>query len=251
MSIRKRPRVASRRDVRRPAPQRRQRRLAQDHQPGTVSSKLRRQMGDAIADLFDEVGRDFYADALMNVKDVLSSIFEEKLGALSGTVKEELGRRGLEESARHFHGFMNELVSDLVQYGLEDISASVEDIASTMAAQYGSDDEFGAEGDDILEVSPDEVEEVEEVSEEEVEPVEEDLGDEDLGEEAEPAAEGEEDLEDLFGTDEEAAAHAVDARRPKRRRPRPSRRQVHAEEAFEDRKRRAKELVRRLRRPGR
>jgi len=225
------------------------RRVAQDHQPGTVSSKLRRQMGDAIADLFDDVGQDFFSDAVLSVKDVLSNLFEEKLGKLSTTVKEELGRRGLEESARHFHGFMNELTSDLVQYGMEDITNAVESIASTMAAQYGASDEFSEEpGGDLFEVSPDEVEEVEEVPEEEVEPVEEEEQPEEEpapaeGEEGGAAPAGGESLEDLFG----GAAYSPDARRPRARRPRPQRRQVAAQgRVDQERRSRSERLLRRL-----
>ena len=242
MSNRRKPRLAGKR--RRPM-----RRIAQDHQPGTVSAKLRRQMGDAIADLFDDVGQDFYTDSVLGVKDTLKTLFEDKLGTLSSTVKEELGRRGLEESARHFQGFMNELVSDVIQYGMEDINATVEDLASTMAAQYGAEDEFAEEaGGELFEVEPGDVEEIEEVFEEDVEPVEEDEEDEEEGEEeAEGGEEGEEvtdeELDDLFG---EGSARP-DARRPRTRRPRSRRRQVEArEKGHPARRGRAQRLLRRL-----
>ena len=194
--------------------------IAQDRQPGTVSAKLRRQMGDAIADLFDGIGEKFYADAVLQVKQVLGDLFESSIGGLSTTVKEELGRRGLEESARHFHPFMGELVSDLVQYGMEDITAAVEDIASSMAAEYISEDPE----EEAFEVGPEEVEVVEEVTEEEVEPAE-----EGAEEGAEEVAPGEvEELEELFGGEEEAEAEASNGDHRRRFRKRPSRRRVDA-----------------------
>lgn len=195
-------------------------RYAQERTPGTMSAKLERRMGDR-AELFNDIGQKFYSTAVLSLKDTLTSLFEQQLNQLSDQVREEFGRRGLEESAPHFNAWMNELVGDLVQFGMEDVSGAVEDLANSIAAEYVQESEqtdVGEAEEELFEVSPDEVEEVEEVPEEEVEPAEE-------GEEAAPA-EGEGDegtLEDLF-----AEGARPDARRPRRKARRPSRRQVSA-----------------------
>lgn len=224
-------------------------RIAQERAPGTMSAKLGRRMGDR-AELFDEIGQQFYADAVLAMKDTLTGLFQEQMGTLSDKVKEEFGRRGLEESAPNFSAWMNELVGDLVQFGMEDVSGAVEDLANSIASEYIQDGEEASEGDEegeeLFEVEP---EEIEEVTEEEVEPSEEEPAE---GEEEE-GAEGEEALEDLFaeeGEEGEAAARP-NAKRPRKRRSRPARQRRTARprrKAKSDRlRRKAREIILQLR----
>lgn len=185
--------------------------------PGTVGDVLRRKMPDHLADLLDEYGQSLYAESVLSIKDDLKRIFEETMTNLTSSVQDELGRRGVEESGPHFKPWMNELVEDLINYGMQEVSGTLEDLASSYSAEYIQDE--SEEGADLFAVEDEEYEEMEEVGEEEVdEPMEEE---EPTEEEAAPEGET---LEELFG-EEEAAADTI---KPRTRRRKPRRREVRA-----------------------
>jgi hypothetical protein len=174
-------------------------------------------MGDALADIFDDFGPDIYAETVTGIKEAILDSFKTGFEELDQQVKEELGRRGVEESREHVRSWANELVEDINHLGLDEAAAALEDFVGTLTAEYVSEGEEGDE--DLLEVTEDDLEEPEVVEEEEIEPVEEaeeeevvDLGD--LGLEA---------VEEGGEQDEEEAAGSFGPTGGRRRRPRPRR----------------------------
>jgi len=170
------------------------RRLAakEQRQPGQISSTLRRRMGDALADLFDEFGPDIYAEAILQLKDVILESFQSGFEQLDSTIKDELGKRGVEEARQHIRQWASEIVEDVNHHGLDEVAGALEDYVGSLTAEFQQAEE--EEGGDLMGIEPD----VEEVSEEEIEEVP-----------AEDAAEDEElNLEDLGLElpEEEAAA---------------------------------------------
>jgi len=141
-------------------------------QPGQVSATLRRRMGDALADIFDDYGPEVYSETVLALKDVILERFKEGFEALDGTVKDELGRRGIEESRQHIRAWSNEIVEDVNHMGLDEVAGALEDYVGTLTAEYQQPE--GEEGDELLEVADEDLEEVdvEEVAEEDVEPEE-------------------------------------------------------------------------------
>lgn len=188
------------------------RKTAQERQPGEVSSTLRRRMGDALAEMFDEFGPEIYSETTLALKDVILEKFREGFEALDQTIKEELGRRGLEESRQHIRGWANEIVEDVNHFGLDEVAGALEDYVSTLTAEFQQEEP--GEGDELLEVDEGDLDEVEEVSEEEVEPVEEEATEE--APEEEPL-----DLGDLGMEPEEEAAASYGPTGGRRRRSRP------------------------------
>jgi hypothetical protein len=203
------------------------RKAKNERTPGTVGDVLRRKMPDHLADLLDEYGQSLYAASVLAIKEELKRIFEETMTDLTGAVGDELGRRGVEESGPHFKPWMNEMVEDLINVGMQEVAGTLEDLASSYSAEYLQEEEEGA---DLFAVEDEDLEEVEEVPEAEVE--------EPMEEEAAPEGET---LEELFGEEEEAAADTIKPRRPRRR---PTRREVTAM------RRRAAELLSGLRHHG-
>jgi hypothetical protein len=202
------------------------RKAQKERTPGTVGDVLRRKMPDHLADLLDEYGQSLYAESVLAIKDELKRIFEATMTDLTEAVQGELGRRGVDESGPHFKPWMNELVEDINNFGMQEVSGTLEDLASSYSAEYIQDE--SEEGAELFAVEDEDLEELEEVSEEEIaEPAE---------EEEEAAAPEGETLEELFG-EEEAAA---DTLKPRTKRPRPTRREVTAM------RRRAMELLRGL-----
>ena len=194
----------------------RTRRTAQGQQPGTVDNQLRRRMGDALADLFDEFGPEIYSDIVLGLKEQILARFQSGFEEVEQTIKDELGRRGVEESRQHIRGWANKIVEDVNHYGLDEVATALEDYVSSVSAAYISDD--SGEGDELLEIEDDEMEDVEDVLEEDVEDVlEEDV--EDVLEEDVEETEQPEEMED-FGLDlEEGAEAGLGGRFRRRRRP--------------------------------
>jgi hypothetical protein len=168
------------------------RRAQEERQPGQTSQTLRRRMGDALADLFDEFGPDIYSATTLALKDVILQRFQQGFEQLDSTIKEELGQRGVEESRQHIRGWTNEIVEDVNHFGLDEVAAALEDYVGTLAAEFQQPE--ADEGDELLEVDDDEP--VEEVDEQDVEEVEPEAPAEEPAAEA-PAGEGELNLEDL------------------------------------------------------
>lgn len=179
----------------------RKKKAQEQRSPGTVSGQLRRRMGDALADIFDDFGPDIYAETVTGIKEAILDSFKTGFEELDQQVKEELGRRGVEESREHVRGWANELVEDINHLGLDEAAAALEDFVGTLTAEYVSNEDD--DSDDLLEVPEDDLQEPEVVEEEEIEPVEEaeeeevmDLGDlgleavEDEGEQTEEEAAG-------------------------------------------------------------
>jgi len=135
-------------------------------QPGQLSAKLRRRMGDALADIFDEFGPDIVANSILALKDAILEKFKEGFETLDQTVKDELGRRGAEESRQHIDSWADEIVKHINDDGLSEVAVAIEDFVGTLTSEYVQEDE----GDELLEVEDFDVEPVEEVSEEEVAP---------------------------------------------------------------------------------
>lgn len=153
------------------------RRQAQESKsPGQVGDKLRRKMGDALADIFSTAGVKLYSDIVLELKNGLETLLKEGIGGLEQTIKEELGNRGLGHAADLFKPWISELIQEIITFGLEEISGGLEDIASDAAAEFSVKPEDEDEAEEALLGTEEEPEEVESVEEEPV---------------AEPAAEGE------------------------------------------------------------
>jgi len=192
----------------------RKKKAQEDRQPGQTSQTLRRRMGDALADIFDEFGPDIYAETTLALKEVILETFEQGFSALDQTVKEELGKRGVEESRQHIRAWANEIVEDVNHFGLDEVAGSLEDFVGTLAAEFQQPE--AGEGDDLLEVDEGEIEEVQEEEVEEVAPVAEEPAEEVEGEEL--------DLEDLgLELPEQEAAARFGPLGGRRQRPAPRR----------------------------
>jgi hypothetical protein len=164
----------------------RKRRLAQEAKsPGQVGDKLRRKMGDALADIFSEAGVKLYADSVIKMKDGLEGILTEGISGLEGTIKEELGKRGLSHASGLFKPWISELVEEIIHFGLEEISGGLEDLADTAAAEFSKKPEDEEEGDEEL-LGLGEEEPAEEVETTEEEPVAEPPAEEGMGMEPAP-----------------------------------------------------------------
>lgn len=159
---------------------------------GQVSPRLRRQLGNALANIFSEVGTKLYSDSILEIKKTMEKLFNASMEELQGQVKAELGLRGLKKSSLLFKTWIQELTDELIQKGMKEVSGSLEDLASTAAAKYPAKGQ--EEGEEDLFGEEEQPEDVEEVAEEPVAPAEEVPG------------EGEgEGMEDLFPEEPEAA----------------------------------------------
>lgn len=137
-----------------------------DRQPGQASQTLRRRMGDALADLFDQFGPDIFSETTLALKEVILDTFKQGFEQLDSTIKEELGKRGIDESRQHIRSWANEIVEDVNHFGLDEVANALEDYVSTLSAEFQQEEQ---EGDELLDVSDEAP--VEEVSEEDVEEV--------------------------------------------------------------------------------
>jgi hypothetical protein len=151
--------------------------------PGYLSPAMRRRMGDALADIFDNYGPEIFGDIELKLKDTLKKAFTNGINDVKKSIKEELGNRGVEESVQYFGEWINGVVEDITHFGMDNAAGALEDLASSLAAEYVQDE--GGEGEELFEVSSDDVETVEEVDEDAIEPVED-----------------EESLEDMFAEEE-------------------------------------------------
>jgi hypothetical protein len=138
---------------------------------------------------------------VLAIKEHLQEIFTNGINGLEGTIKEELGRRGQNESAAHFGPWIKGLVEDVVQFGMPEIGGALEDLAGSLTAEFVQE-EVGEEGEELLGLE-------EEIPEEEVEVVEEEPVEEPPEEEEAIPAE-ELGLEELMAPapEEEAEAEA-------------------------------------------
>jgi hypothetical protein len=140
---------------------------AQDtRSPGQVGDKLRRKMGDALAEIFSTAGVKLYSDSVLQLKDGLENLLKEGISGLEGTIREELGNRGLSHAADLFKPWISELIEDIIHFGLEEISGGLEDLASDAAAEFSVKPEEDEDEAELLgageEEEPGEVETVEE-----------------------------------------------------------------------------------------
>ncbi len=174
----------------------------EDDTAGDVSGTLRRRMGDPLADLFSEAGRELYARTVEAMKSVLRENFDAAIPTLDSNITDELGRRGREQATEHYPQWINEMVENLISKGMHEAAIALEDLANSFAADKAAGPD---ETDELTMVGPEDVEEVEEVEEEDIEAVDEE------------APEDEEDLEDLFG--EEASTGRNYRRHIRRRKP--------------------------------
>ena len=168
----------------------RKKKAQEDQSPGKVSNTLRRRMGDPLADIFDEFGPDIYNEAVLALKDVILEKFRSGFDQLETTVKEELGKRGIEESQQHIRPWSNEIVENINHFGLDEVAGALEDYVGSLSAEYSQTD--GEDGEEIFELESDEVEEIEEEDVEE--PADEDI--EDVEFDLEEIPEEEEDTEE-------------------------------------------------------
>jgi hypothetical protein len=150
-------------------------------------------MGDALSDIFDKYGPDIFGQIELQLKDTLTEAFTSGTEEIKNAIKEELGNRGVEESVPYFSEWINGIVEDITHFGMDNASGALEDLASSLAAEY-TQEEGGEEGEELMEIGEEDVEEVEEIPEEEVEPVEEEEVEE---------SEGFEDLFEEVPTEEE------------------------------------------------
>ncbi|MFA5135448.1 MAG: hypothetical protein WC505_06720 [Patescibacteria group bacterium] len=108
-------------------------------QLGAVSPALRGQMGNALADVFDNFGPEIYNGVVLAIKEALKSAFEEGSNQIESAVEEELGARGIKAAQKHFRNWMTELTAVITQQGLSDAAISAADEASTLAAEFASE----------------------------------------------------------------------------------------------------------------
>lgn len=139
---------------------------AEEHQPGQASPTLRRRMGNALADLFDEFGPDIYSEIILALKDIMIDRFDQGFGGLDQAIKEELGNRGVQESREYIRSWADEIVEDINHYGLDEVAGALEDHVGSLTAEFIKKNE---EGEEVMEVG----DELDVVEEEEVEPIEE------------------------------------------------------------------------------
>ena len=142
-----------------------------DHQPGSISKELRRRMSDPLADIFSEKGIELYEKGVSAIQDELKKIFDEGISDLSAVIKKKLGEYGYDESVDHFRPWMSDIIRDVKDRGMGEVTGALEDMLSQMSTDY-AEDEVADGGVDLLgseapEVPEGDVEEI--VQEEEVE----------------------------------------------------------------------------------
>jgi len=149
----------------------RQMTVSPDKKPGEISTDLRRHMSDPLADLFSKVGVQLYTTAVTSVKDSITKLFKKSVEELGNSVKDELGKRGYEESLEHIRPWMKEIIQDVSTYGLNDVVKGLDSAISGLSAEYVEEpkQEGVAEPDlletDIPEIPVEEVKEVETIPE--------------------------------------------------------------------------------------
>jgi hypothetical protein len=165
-------------------------------------------MGDEIAEMFDEAGKELYNETVESLKGVLREQFERSIPELDQGLRDEGGRRWQQKASDFYRPWINEMVETIITQGMNEASGALEDVASSYASEHAvAPGEEGAEEEELLEVPVEETEEVEEVEPEETEPADEE----------EEEAEGEEDaeLEELLAA--EFPSRKIMRRKPRRR----------------------------------
>jgi hypothetical protein len=94
--------------------------------PGAVDPKLRKKMGDEIADLFDSVGTKAYQAIIASAADKIASDLADHAKELRNLIKEQHGRNGLKQASEYIHDWATSLAHDLMQYAPDEISDKVE-----------------------------------------------------------------------------------------------------------------------------
>lgn len=146
----------------------------EQHQPGNVSDKLRRRMGEPHADVFNAVGTNLYNSIVLTIKNDLEELFKGNIDQLESTIKEELGNRGLTQAAEYFAPWILEVLEDVIQFGMKDVAGKLEELGNTAASKFVKKTEEEEEaGEEDLFGTEEEPEEVETVEEEPVAPPEE------------------------------------------------------------------------------
>lgn len=156
-------------------------------QLGAVSPGLRAQMGDALADVFDNFGPEIYNGVVLALKDALKTAFEEGSKQIETSVQDELGARGIKAAQKHFRAWMAELSAVITQQGLADAAVAAADEASTLAAEFASEAKSMSEAPDLPGLE--DIENIPDIAPEDTEVVEEKPAEAD--ENAAPAFEGE------------------------------------------------------------
>lgn len=186
-------------------------------EPGHVSDALARKMGPALAELFDDFGPELYRSLVESTKSEMVSQFQATVDNLEASVKEELGRRGLEEAGHHFGTWISQVVEDVVYHGMDEATEALDELAQSLVSKFLEPDE----GDELLEVQEPEVDgvdELQEVTEQDVAPADEDLSG-DLFEEIPEVPEGDGGAEPA-APEAPATGASVIRRRAQRRRAR-------------------------------
>lgn len=142
-----------------------------DRQPGSISKELRRRMSDPLADIFSEKGQELYDKGVSAIQNELKKIFDEGIADLSAVIKKKLGEYGYDESVDHFRPWMSDIIRDVKDTGMGEVTGALEDMLSQMSTDYAEDDvgegEAALLGTEAPEVPEGDVEEI--VKEEEVE----------------------------------------------------------------------------------
>jgi len=126
----------------------------EEKQPGEVHPQLRKRMGVALADLFDEHGPQIYSSIVSSLKKIAVKAFSDGIDDLEAAVESELGNRGLEESKKHIRDWMESIVEDVLYYGINELALALGNMANDLVAEYIQDDVDDVSPSDIDDLLP-------------------------------------------------------------------------------------------------
>jgi hypothetical protein len=103
---------------------------------GSVSPGLKAAMGTALSEVFDEFGPEIYNGIVKATTAALKTAFTSGVQEIQTTVQTEFGEKGVEQAQRYFRRWLQEITSDVSQYGVADIILAAEHTAATLAADF-------------------------------------------------------------------------------------------------------------------
>jgi hypothetical protein len=124
-------------------------------QPGGVSETLKRRMGDDIAEMFDDAGKELYKETVESLKLVLREQFERTIPELNQALTEEGGRRWTRDASEFYRPWINEMVEDgadkeeLLEIPIEE-TEEVEEVEDEEEAEPAADEEEEADLEELL-----------------------------------------------------------------------------------------------------
>lgn len=159
---------------------------------GEVSTALRRNLGEDMAQMFNTIGRQLFADIRDSVRGAIGSSLNKHKTALQKAVTAEFGRRGANKAEEYVADWLEEIVGDGITAVAEEVYSDLESISDLMLAE-GPEEEMTDEGEEDMSDEGEESSDADEESSDE----EEDTGEGETEEEKEAFFEIEESIQEI------------------------------------------------------